>query len=127
MMTRSELDHIRARIADLAAQARAGLGQAADVDTAATALELADIAVRLHGELERARMAAHAQHMALLELLAAARATLAAAHQGEARLAHLEHALAAHGWLPDPGASPERILADAAALETALATAGVAA
>ncbi|MFF5115034.1 hypothetical protein [Streptosporangium sp. NPDC000509] len=57
------------------------------------------------------------QELALLvaehaELLAAARATVAAAQLGEIDpLVHLRHALAAHGQLPPPGARPVVLLA----------------
>lgn len=46
------------------------------------------------------------------ELLAAARATVAAAELGEADpLIHLRHTLAAHGQLPAPGDQPAHLLA----------------
>ncbi|GGS97769.1 hypothetical protein GCM10010156_64960 [Planobispora rosea] len=49
------------------------------------------------------------------ELLAAARATFAAAALGEADpLIHLRHALAAHGQLPPDGARPVVLLAQSA-------------
>ncbi|WP_436764387.1 hypothetical protein [Streptosporangium sp. V21-05] len=61
------------------------------------------------------------QDLALLvaehaELLAAARATVAAAQLGEVDpLVHLRHALAAHGQLPPLGARPVVLLAQCAA------------
>lgn len=46
------------------------------------------------------------------ELLAAARASVAAAELGETDpLIHLRHALAAHGQMPAPGARPTQLLA----------------
>lgn len=48
------------------------------------------------------------------ELLAAARAAVAAADLGETDpLVHVRHALAAHGQLPAPGTSPAQLLAQA--------------
>ncbi|MER5424391.1 hypothetical protein [Streptosporangium roseum] len=52
---------------------------------------------------------------AYAELLAAARATVAAAELGEPDpLIHLRHALAAHGQLPPAGARPVVLLAQCA-------------
>ncbi|MEV4249326.1 hypothetical protein AB0J63_38665 [Streptosporangium canum] len=52
---------------------------------------------------------------AYAELLAAARATVAAAEQGEVDpLVHVRHALAAHGQLPPAGARPVVLLAQCA-------------
>ncbi|MEV4180698.1 hypothetical protein AB0J28_04535 [Streptosporangium canum] len=52
---------------------------------------------------------------AYAELLAAARATVAAAEQGEIDpLVHVRHALAAHGQLPPAGVRPVVLLAQCA-------------
>ncbi|SNT60593.1 hypothetical protein SAMN05216276_107827 [Streptosporangium subroseum] len=56
------------------------------------------------------------QLAAYAELLAAARATMAAAALGEADpLIHLRHTLAAHGQLPPTGARPVVLLAQCTA------------
>ena len=135
MLTRSQMDDLRAQIAD-----------ATDAD------ELRALAVRLHGELERARIAddqatttlarlagdlgqarrdrdeARAERdrarrgerdarLLLAGLVAAGKATLAAFadNQPEAARAILGHELYAHGWQPAPGSHAPQILADAAA------------
>jgi len=122
------MDDLRARIAD-----------------ATGAAELRSLAVLLHGELERARIAddqattslarladdlgeARAERdrarrgerdarLLLAGLVAASKATAAAFadDQDEAARAILGHELHAHGWDPAPGSHAPQILADAAA------------
>ncbi|MFI6513312.1 hypothetical protein ACIBCT_37400 [Streptosporangium sp. NPDC050855] len=59
------------------------------------------------------------------ELLAAARATVAAARLGEVDpLVHIRHALAAHGQLPPVGARPVVLLAACAAPALPVLTCG---
>lgn len=143
MLTRSEMDDLRAQIAD-----------------ATGAAELRALAVQLHGELERARIADdqattslarladdlgrtrrdldaargerdQAQRgerdarLLLAGLVAAGKAALAAFADGqdEAARAILGHELHAHGWDPAPGSHAPQILADAA---TAFHNAGLA-
>lgn len=104
MMTRTELDTYRARLAD-----------AAHLHTG----EAAGIAAELLDELERARMREALARVEHADLVAAARATLAAG-DGRDCLTFLRHELDERGQLPEPGDTPGRILADAAALRPIL-------
>lgn len=105
MMSRSELDTIRTRLADAAHL---------DGDTAH------EMALELHAELERSRMREALQRAEHADLLAAARATIAAG-DGQDHLIFLRHELDRHGQLPDAGQTPAQILADAAAVRPRLA------
>lgn len=108
MMTRSDLDVIRASVAD-AAHLPPG--------------ELAGLAEALLGELERSRMRETRLRLAYANLLAAARATVAAAVEdgGDGDpLVFLVHELDEHGQLPPAGQPARRVLADAEALRPVL-------
>lgn len=135
MLTRSQMDDLRAQIAD-----------------ATDPCELRALAVRLHGELERARIAddqatttvarlagdlgqarrdrdgarderdrarrgERDARRLLAGLIAASKATLAAFadNQPESARSILGHELYARGWQPTPGSHATQILADAAA------------
>lgn len=102
MMSRTELDNHRARLAD-AAHLPPG--------------EVYEIALQLLRELERSRMREALLRVEQADLAAAARATLAAAtdRPDTDALVFLAHEFDAHGRLPTSGESPGRILADAAA------------
>lgn len=111
MMTRSQLDVIRTQVAD------------ATADTAGTAAgETAGLAELLLGELERSRMRETDLRLAYANLLAAARAAVAAADDGGDGdpLVFLVHELEEHGQLPPPGKPARQVLADAAALRPVL-------
>jgi hypothetical protein len=98
VMTRADLDELRIRIAD-------------EVEP----VELGELAWLLLHELESARMREGTLRGAYTGLLAAARASVAAATRGEpVPLAYLIHELDRRGQLPPTGADPGRLLADAA-------------
>lgn len=109
-MCRSQLDTVRARLADAAYLPRAELG---------------DIAGRLLAELERTRMREALIRTEHAQLVAAAQATLAARGRRPSPLPPwlvlLEHELTTRGHrIPAAHESPGRILADAAALRPLL-------
>ena len=98
---------LRARIDELATEARG--------DPAGT--ELAAVALELLASLERARTGEVLLRTTVADLVAACRATVAAAHLGHPEpLIHIEHQLSAHGWAPNPDARPTTLLAATANL-----------
>jgi hypothetical protein len=107
MMTRPELDAIRARV------------------TAGTPIpltELYQVALGLLAEVERDRAREHLLRADYVELLEAARATVAAAHQAECNPTRfVECELDRRGLLPPADMTPQQVLADAASLRTLLA------
>jgi hypothetical protein len=103
-MTRSEFDDIRAHIA--AEAARPG--------------DLLQLAHELLDDLEQVRMREAILRSYYLELLTAARATMAAQAAGDpAPLTFLQHELAKHGQLPTED-QVQRILSDALTAQTLL-------
>lgn len=105
-MTRSEFDDIRAFLADGATDAG----------------DLLRIARLLVDDLEYARTREAVLRTHYLRLLTAARATMASEYTGAPDpLAFLRHELSEHGQLPEPGATAQRILADARAAAALLA------
>lgn len=100
-----------------------------DLDTIRAALtdpdlptdEAAPLARELFAELERTRTRESLLRVEHANLVAAARATLAAVADGdEEPTLHLHHELDTHGQSPAPGQHPNQILADAAALRPLL-------
>ncbi len=101
-VTRSDLDALQDRIAD-------------EVEP----VELAELAFLLLHELETVRIREGTLRGAYTRLLAAARASVAAATRGEpSPLLYVAHELDRHGQLPPTGAEPARLLADAAGTAT---------
>lgn len=135
MLCRTEMDGLRARIADadgvdelraLAERMHAELERARTADAEATAAlgrlaDRVDQADRERTEAvrdrDRARRGERDARLLLAGLIAASKATLAAFadHEAETARAILGHELYAHGWDPAPGSHARQILADAAA------------
>lgn len=102
MMTRSQLDTIRARLGD---------GAHLHPDDAH------EIALELYEELERVRLREALERVNHLQLVRAAQATIAATNQRDAHpTLHLEHMLSEQGQLPAAGNCPSQILASPADL-----------
>ncbi|MEU8251095.1 hypothetical protein [Nonomuraea sp. NPDC048916] len=121
MITSTRFESLRERIHELTA------GSGGPASPSATTHELGVLALLLHSLLEQSMSSEMRLRATQAELVAACRATVAAARQGELDpLVHVEHQLEAHGWMPAADARPAQLLAAVSALRPLLAP-GVAA
>jgi hypothetical protein len=101
-ITPTEIGSLRSRLHELSAQDH----------RPAVAEELIAIADRLLDLVEQVHSSEMQLRALQAELVAACRASVAAARLGEPHpLVHVEHQLTAHGWMPGPDWRPARLLA----------------